>query len=89
MIRKTFIAIAVLSLSACATTYQSETTGIHSLGGDLFSISQRAVPFGGTAPRAAAFCAKFGQQMRVEGNSTEQSLWTDRQYAVLMFRCVS
>lgn len=85
--KRIITAIAALSLGACVTMPDSPTRGVHALGDNLFSVSQNAVPFGSTAAHAARFCDMSGRQMRPRGSSTEQTLWTDRQYAVLIFSC--
>lgn len=79
--------ISTVVLGGCTTVPESPSAGIKSLGNDLFSISQRATPFGSPADRAANFCASFGQTMKIEGNSTEQTVWSDQVYSVLIFRC--
>lgn len=81
------ISLAALVLGACATVPQS-THAVEVVGTDLFSVSQRNVPFGSPIDVAGSFCADFGQNVQIEGNTTEQTVLSDQVYSVLVFRCV-
>ena len=81
-------AVAVLSLGACVSMPQSAGSGVQSMGGDTFMVSELGSPFGGNlVARAANYCGSFGQQMRDEGSTTQTGFASGRSYPVLIFRC--
>lgn len=81
------ILLAALSLGACVAMPDRPTEGVQALGPNTWAVSQRATPFGSPVQRAAAFCGQFGQRIQIEGNTTEQTVWTDQVYSVLVFSC--
>lgn len=84
--RSVFIAALGLALAGCVTTGSSG--GIKPLGGDTYMVSEMS-GFTNVVERAAVFCNSYGQTVEVTGNTTQQGLASGRDYAVLVFRCVS
>lgn len=87
MIGKAFILLAgAASVSACVTMPQRATSGVQSAGPNLFTVSELN-GFGNVFERAGAFCGSFGQQMKLEGNSTQKGLVSGSDYATIVFSC--
>lgn len=84
--RNILLSLAALSLGACATVPHSAMSGIQSAGPGLFTVSE-VTGFTNVAERAGAFCGSFGQRMHVEGDTTQNSLFSNERYAVLIFSC--
>jgi len=85
MIKTLTAAIAALSLSACMTTGQQ--SAVRTIGPDQYTISGLDIFGGNVAQHAASFCNARGQQMRIEGTTTQTGLYSGASYPVMVFRC--
>lgn len=85
---KHIVCAAAMLLAGCVSA-PAPTSAVQPIGPSTFSVSQRNVPFGSPAAVAGSFCGQFGQRVQIEGTSTEQTIWSDQVYSVLIFRCVT
>jgi hypothetical protein len=84
--RKIVMLVAALSLGACATI--TPQSGVRSLGGDTFMVSELS-GFGSVIQRAASYCASIGQVVEVQATSENTGVASGRRYSEIVFRCVS
>lgn len=86
--RKIVTLAALLGLSACATTPNTPHAGVQALSDGSYLVREIDYPLASVAERAASYCGYFGQRVEVVASSTQYGLFTDRNHAVLTFRCV-
>ena len=82
------VSLAALSLGACTTLPSNPSSGIRSIGPNLFVASEMDQMFGGSVvERAATFCNSFGQRMSMEGSSSETGVWSGNRFQSVVFTC--